>query len=376
MNRTPYFIIVLTVALLLSVSLSNAVKPNLQSDSSQLSEWPGGLIIDHNCIDLDSIPLEWIQAAKDSVIIHYAHTSHGSQINTGLSRIESINSTYDTSVGVCSLPATLDSLCIFDGQDNNSGDNYITPDEYWESNAGIDLTQGTLDENPTINVSLWSWCTQLNYYSEGQVENYLEVMSHFEDANPDVTFVYMTCNAQAGGSEGYNRWINNNLIRNYCIQNDKILFDFADLDSWSDGEQNTYQYDDGESIHTIPIEHTDFNGNEAGHTTYSSCEQKGKAFWWLVASIAGWNAPDVTTTTTTDTSTTETTTTTTDTSTTMPPSSGTTSTTTTATTTSTAETTTTVNWDDIPLRNEVFLGAGLFLAGLVILSVLYARRNG
>jgi hypothetical protein len=37
------------------------------------------------------------------------------------------------------------------------------------------------------------------------------------------------------------------------------------------------------------MEHPHFNGDEAGHTTYSSCEQKGKAFWWLMARIAGWD---------------------------------------------------------------------------------------
>ena len=32
----------------------------------------------------------------------------------------------------------------------------------------------------------------------------------------------------------------------------------------------------------------EFNGDEAGHTTYSSCEQKGRAVWWMLAEISGW----------------------------------------------------------------------------------------
>ncbi|TXT55842.1 MAG: hypothetical protein BAJATHORv1_30225 [Candidatus Thorarchaeota archaeon] len=375
MKRTPYIIVSILIALLLSLGLSNTIQPRQVTIDHNLADWPGGLVIDHTCIDIDSIPEEWIEAAQDSVIIHYAHTSHGSQITTGLDRIESQNSTFDVSRGICSLPETTDSLCIFDGQDNNGGDNYITPDEYWETQSGIDLTQGTLDDNPTLNVSLWSWCTQLNYYSTEEVEDYLSIINDLETANPNVTFVYMTCNAQGTGSDGYNRWMNNNLIRDYCTSNNKILFDFADLDCWSNGSQNTYEYDDGETVHTIPVEHEDFNGGEAGHTTYTSCEQKGKAFWWLVASLAGWNAPETTTTTTTETTTTttETTTTTTEETTATTTES---SSTTTTTTTTTNVATTTGNWEDIPLRTELFLGAGIFLASIVVLSLIYSRRSG
>ncbi|TXT56413.1 MAG: hypothetical protein BAJATHORv1_20002 [Candidatus Thorarchaeota archaeon] len=255
------------------------------------AQWDGGLIIDHTCLNFDSISLDAIENAQSDVKIHYAHTSHGSQITTGLGLIEGTNSSYSVSIGYASLPATEDTLCIFDGQANNGGDTYITPDEYWEEESGVALTQGTLDDNPSLTVSLWSWCTQLNSYSTAQVQSYLDTMTSLEEANPDVTFVYMTCNAQADGSSGYNRWLNNEMIREYCIENDKVLFDFADLDSWHNGEQNTYRYHEGSTNYDVPLEHEDFNGNEAGHTTYSSCEQKAKAFWWMVCELAGWDSP-------------------------------------------------------------------------------------
>jgi len=123
-------------------------------------------------------------------------------------------------------------------------------------------------------------------------------MTTLETANPEITFIYMTCNAQEAGGTGYNRWVNNEMVRQYCLDNDKVMFDFADLDCWSNGAHSTYQYDDGETIHTVPVEHADFVGDEAGHTTYTSCEQKGRAFWWMMAMLAGWNAPEPTTSTT------------------------------------------------------------------------------
>ncbi len=263
-------------------------------DGSRASSFEGGLIVDHNCIDLSQIPSEWVEAAEDNIRVHYAHTSHGGQITVGLERIMSANSSYGLSIGDRELPSDEDALCIYDG--NGLVENYITPDLYWETSGGLDITQGTLDSNPTISVSLWSWCTQLDSYSQEQVQTYLDAMTDLEDANPDVTFIYMTGNAQAGGDDGYNRWVNNQLIRNYCITNEKVLFDFADLDCWSNGAHSTYEHVVGSTTYYVPIEHEDFNGDEAAHTTYASCEQKGRAFWWLMATLAGWDSPTTTNT--------------------------------------------------------------------------------
>jgi len=290
----PRHRILLTVIVSLTLlSLSSMVTScSPVANDSRIASWSGGLIIDHNCIDLSLIPGEWIESAQDDIRIHYAHTSHGGQITTGLSRLESANSTFDVSIGYLVLPTDSDALCILDG---NPPESYITPDLYWQGESALELTQKTIDDNPALTISLWSWCTQVDSYSEQDVQDYLDAMTSLEIANPDVTFIYMTGNAQAGGSSGYNRWLRNEQIRQYCLDNDKILFDFADLDCWSNGDYSTYDYVVGEETLEIPIEHPDFNGDEAAHTTYTSCEQKGKAFWWLVANLAGWNAPNPTT---------------------------------------------------------------------------------
>ena len=49
------------------------------------------IVVDHTCTDLDRIPAYWIQQARQ-LAIHYAHTSHGSQLMSGLEYLEGTDS--------------------------------------------------------------------------------------------------------------------------------------------------------------------------------------------------------------------------------------------------------------------------------------------
>ena len=347
-SRRAFLLTVLFAVILLSpIVLASSSSP--VDEAYTTASWPGGLIIDHTCVDLNLVPLQYIDDAQDNVKIHYAHTSHGGQVTEGLARIEASNATFDVSRASLSLPTDAGALCIYDG---NAPHTYITPDLYWQGASATAITQNTIDNNPTLTVSLWSWCTQVDSYDAAGIQEYLDTMTALEVANPGITFVYMTGNAQATGSSGYNRWVNNEQIRQYCLANDKILFDFADLDAWSNGAQNTYAYDPGDGSVQVPTEHADFIGNEAAHTTYTSCEQKGKAFWWLVASLAGWNAPEPTTTTTSATTTPS-----------IP----------------TTQTTSVTTSDTDPISEApdlMVIGTGLGLIGILgVLSLLWSRRR-
>jgi hypothetical protein len=247
--------------------------------------WDGTspLIIDHNCTDLSQIPQEWIDSVQAGLRAYYVHTSHGQQLTCGLERLEGSDPRYDVSIGYNYLPTDGGAFCLFDRQ----GD----PDDYWYG-PGITMTRSTHDANPTINISMFSWCFQLGVEDAAYVEAYFDSMETLEAEYPGVTFIYMTNNAQKNSSIGYNRYQRNEQVREYCINNNKVLFDFADLDSWwyngatEEWEFKSYDYEG----HTVPWQHFEWAGENCGHVNWASCEQKGKAVWWMLAKLAGWDA--------------------------------------------------------------------------------------
>ncbi len=247
------------------------------------------VIIDHTCTDLAEIPGEWIETAKKSIKCYYAHTSHGEQVTAGLREIAEGNSGYAVTIQKKILSGKAGAVAILDNP-------YVGPGDYWQTKRGRWRTESIIKSFP-INISMWSWCGQAESYSAEQVQEYLDVLDSLQKACPGVVFVYMTGNAQQGGRKGYNRYLRNNQIRRWVREHSekkRILFDFADLDSWwynaatSTWEQSTYKYFNGKEYLNIPIEHPRHHGHERAHTTLKSCRQKGKAAWWMFARLAGW----------------------------------------------------------------------------------------
>ena len=111
----------------------------------------------------------------------------------------------------------------------------------------------------------------------------------------------MTGHLDGTGEKG-NLNIRNNQIRNFCKKNNKILFDFADIESYDpDGKYFLDKgADDGCNYTEDGVQKNwadEWCNNHPGecpscscaHSKSLNCILKGKAFWWMMAKLAGWN---------------------------------------------------------------------------------------
>ncbi len=279
--------------LLIVVAISGCEKENEENNNNISFE---NMIIDHNCTDLSLIPAEWIDSAKVKLHIAYGHTSHGSQLTTGMTGLVDFKGNeYAWNNGGTNGALDLHDYAM-------SGDLGNPDRTSWAAR-----TRTYLDANADVNVIIWSWCGQVSSATETEINTYLDLMVDLESDYPDVMFVYMTGHLDGTGLEG-NLHLRNEQIRNFCDDNDKILYDFADMESYN--PESTYfgdkkpndacAYDtngdgtlDGnwatewQNSHTVGV---DWYECSSAHSEPLNANQKAYAAWWLWARLAGWNS--------------------------------------------------------------------------------------
>jgi len=260
------------------------------------------MIIDHTCTDIDQIPARWLDKARQ-LTLHYAHTSHGSQIPSGLRNLESLNAAWGVAIresATAGLPPQQVPPVprIYDG---NPPETYIEPDDYWETEAGLNRTRAVAATGD-YGFSMWSWCGQVSWYSAQQIQDYLDAMDQLENEFPGMRFVYFTGHLDGTGSAGILHQ-NNERIREYCRNSNKILFDFADIERYNpdgqdfldQGADDACNYDGGNWAEQWCAAHPgdarcDYCDDcDGGHTHSLNCNQKARAFWWMLARLAGWS---------------------------------------------------------------------------------------
>lgn len=284
------------------------------------------MIIDHRYASVEvlkDIPSEWIDSAKQNLHVRYEHTSHGSQITEGMRDLDAFMGGND--------------VYLFS---NNGGSGILHLHDFWRSDLSAgqetwqDVTRDYLNDaaNQECNVVMWSWCQILAHDGDldpGYCSKMEELISEYGKGGTKildgsrtvpVQFVFMTGHVNGEGEEGETNRINN-YIRSHCRSNNRILYDFADIESYDpDGKYFLYKYckddcsynDQGTTDGNWALEwvegkvkmtsmsdavHNEPNGGNwyhcrADHTHPLNGNMKAYTAWYMFARMVGWQASE------------------------------------------------------------------------------------
>ena len=316
---TVYSFIFLVLLLTGSCECSNSVTTHVTQPGPTVQSGP--TIMDNNNTDASVIPDEYISTAKNNLHIAYQHTSHGSQIISGMNTLENypaFGNRYEWSDDG-STGLDLDDYGIPGCADLSQGDwvdsNNDTP---W-----VLATRTLLDntDNYHINVVMWSWCSINGHDIDRYLVNMEKLISEYgaggsspRAANHPVEFVFMTGHTEGQGEDGFVAQAAAQ-IRSHCEAYNRWLIDYYNIECY-DPDGNYYgnqdvtdnlDYNGGNwaveylAMHdgsTLDILTMGDDGSISGCTSCAhsdsprqatlNCVLKAQAAWQLFARMTGW----------------------------------------------------------------------------------------
>lgn len=301
---------------------------NSEKTQSTSSVQSGSTIMDRNNTDASVIPDAYITAAKNNLHIAYEHTSHGSQIISGMNALATypaFGNRYhwsdDGSAGLYLDDHAIDTvnhwydLSLGDSVDGNGDTPWVVITRAFLNNAA----------NYHINVVMWSWCSINGHNIERYITNMERLISEYGvgGTNPranshPVEFVFMTGHTEGQGEVGLVAQAAVR-IRSHCVTNKRWLIDYYNIECYDPagnyyGNKNitdnlnyiggnwAVEYLNAHHNSTVDILTMGNGGGFSGCTDCAhsgageghrestlNCVLKAQAAWQLFARIAGWD---------------------------------------------------------------------------------------
>ena len=294
----------------------------------------GPVIVDHSVVDqYDDIPQYWIDEVK-KMFLNVPGESHSMAYRTGLEMVEALDSRYQVNVDEDDAPegSTEEYLRVtracWDGNwwDHGSGE-----EDFWTHAGAITLIKEHIDhcrgEGYPISALGFGWCWDMSGIVSGAVDpewgmrwagaaytdfaksssvspwglddgdsvvnmdDYLAAVEEYRAHDAEVAVFFTTGPVDGNcedGERGYQRWVKHEYIREYVnSQTERVyLFDFGDILCWNDaGERHVVTWDG----HEFQAIHPDNDGDEYYHFGAAGALRIGKAMWWMLARMAGWD---------------------------------------------------------------------------------------
>jgi hypothetical protein len=302
------------------------------------------IIADHTIVDrYDDIPQQWIDSVK-KMWLTVPGESHSAAYRTGLEYVEALDAKYAVTVRTSGTPdpyttANLRvSRATWGNYSSSTGWIYDYGEEDWWTNAtAVSRTKAGITYANTNNLEIaaigFGWCyDHVNYYQSvnadpvygcrwqgtsvngptGEwawgldaedfaqtgnavsMDTYLSATQEYIDyctTNGYSTKVFFTTapvDNYYTGEAGYQGSLKQEHIREYVLEDaTRILFDYADILCYDDDGTLTTTTWNGNTYPTITV--TNEGDNGVGHIGSAGALRLGKAMWWMLARMAGWD---------------------------------------------------------------------------------------
>jgi len=244
---------------------------------------------------LRSIPVEYINLAKNNLHIMYCGTSHSSQTADGMRGLMEYKTGDDSLFAVTFNGNSVSGSLDIDYRPGSPIDVYSASDLSHDSLDNNDHTayfRRTVEyldhsQHSDVNVVMWSWCSIEGHDVQIYLDNFAELISIYSAGGSkgrtvanEVKFVFMT--GYARGNDGdtaeppyiESPYQNHKRIVDFCRTNNYYCLDY-----WS---QDTYEYE------TDTYKPTESGNYNVQHRAYSDSHDEG-LYWFATRSYSNGN---------------------------------------------------------------------------------------